>query len=74
MKRLTFGMMVLAATVLAGAAWAEQDKVGQPVRLEVQLVDGSRVMGVPALTSMTVDNVCRAEYPPGGNTGCRHRG
>jgi hypothetical protein len=54
-KRLTFGMMVLAATVLAGMAEAEQDKAEPPLRLELSLVDGSRIIGAPSIEAIPVE-------------------
>jgi hypothetical protein len=54
-KRLTFGMMVLAATVLAGMAEAEQDKAEPPLRLELNLVDGSRIIGAPSIEAIPVE-------------------
>lgn len=56
MKRLTFSMMLVAAAALAGCMMvAEQDKKEeQPLRLELDLTDGSRVVGVPGIESVPV--------------------
>jgi hypothetical protein len=49
-------MMMFAATVLAGAAWAEDEKQEQgPLRLELNLVDGSRIIGVPGIETVPVE-------------------
>lgn len=54
MKRFALRMAVSAGMMLAGAAWAEPDKVERPLRLELTLVDGSRVIGVPAIAAIAV--------------------
>ena len=54
MKGLTFRLMVLAATVLAGTAGAAENTTNPPPRLEIGLVDGSRVIGVPGIESVPV--------------------
>jgi hypothetical protein len=54
MKRFAFRMMVLLTVALSGAAWAEQDKAEQPLRLELDLVDGSLVIGTPGIESVPV--------------------
>lgn len=55
MKRHTFCMIIVAVTVLTGAAWAEQaQKEEQLLRLELDLTDGSRVVGVPGIESVSV--------------------
>ena len=55
MKRLTFCMMVLAASALVGKAWAEKDKEERPLRLELNLVDGSRIIGTPSIESVPLE-------------------
>lgn len=47
-------MVVLAASARFGTAWAVQDKEEQPLRLELNLIDGSRVIGVPGIDSLPV--------------------
>jgi len=39
---------------LAGAAWAGQDKPAPQLRLELNLIDGSRIIGVPCIESVPV--------------------
>jgi len=55
MKRFTFCMVVLLPMALAGMAWAEQDKAEQPLRLDLNLVDGSRIIGNPGIDSVSVE-------------------
>lgn len=57
MKRFTFCMAVLATTALAGAVWAEPDtqKEERSLRMELHLVDGSHVIGIPALATVPVE-------------------
>jgi len=52
MKRIIFRIAVLSALALAGTAWAEKDMEEPQVRLELQLVDGSRIIGIPGITSV----------------------
>jgi hypothetical protein len=54
MKRFTFSMVALAAMAVVGAAWAGKDKEEAPLRLGVDLVDGSHVIGVPSIESAPV--------------------
>lgn len=45
--------MVFLMVVLIRAAWAGDDKVG-PLRLELDLVDGSHIAGIPSIESVPV--------------------
>ena len=54
MNRLKHGIIVLTALLLTTAGWAEQDNAGQPLRLELDLADGSHIIGVPSITSVPV--------------------
>jgi len=54
MKRFTFCMAVLSATVLVSSAWAGKDKEEPQLRLDLDLIDGSRVVGVPSIESIPV--------------------
>ncbi|MBM4149882.1 MAG: hypothetical protein FJ224_12700, partial [Lentisphaerae bacterium] len=57
MKRFTFCMAVLATTALAGAVWAEPDtRKEQPsLRMELDLVDGSHIVGATSIESVPVE-------------------
>jgi len=48
-------VVILGTAALAGAAFAGQDKEEKPLRLEINLVDGSRVMGGPAIESIPME-------------------
>jgi hypothetical protein len=51
-----FCVVVLAASAWIGAARAGEDKKPEPqLRLEVDLVDGSRIIGVPSIESIPVE-------------------
>ncbi len=57
MRALTAGMVVLVAMALGGQAWGDLDntnQVPQKLHLELDLVDGSRVIGVPSIDSLPV--------------------
>ena len=54
MKRVTFCMVVILAMTLAGAAWAGQEKAEPRLRLELDLADGSRLIGTPAIEAVAV--------------------
>jgi hypothetical protein len=48
-------MKVFTFAALMGAAWAGEDKKGEPqLRLELDLADGSRIIGTPAIESVPV--------------------
>jgi hypothetical protein len=52
MKKLTFCKAMLVAATLSGSVWAEQEKSEPQLRLEVNLVDGSRVVGIPSVVEL----------------------
>ena len=54
MKKLALIMLVPLALALAGAAWAEPPLDEQPLRLALDLSDGSHLIGVPNLDSVSV--------------------
>jgi len=54
MKKLAFCLVALAVMALVGTIWAGEDKPEPQVRLELDLTDGSRVMGVPGIASVPV--------------------
>jgi hypothetical protein len=55
MKRVTFCVGALLAVALAVTVWASEGGAGPQVRLEVDLVDGSRIIGTPAIESVPVE-------------------
>ena len=55
MKRFTFCVAVLSAIALGGGAWAGSDKPDPQPRLEVDLVDGSHIIGTPGIESVAVE-------------------
>jgi Concanavalin A-like lectin/glucanases superfamily len=54
MKRLTFCMAVFATMALVGTMWAGKEKEEPQLRLELDLVDGSHVVGIPSIESVPV--------------------
>ena len=54
MKRCAIRIAGALALAVAGAAWAEPPKDEQPLRLGLDLSDGSHVIGVPNLDSVSV--------------------
>jgi len=54
MKTFTWCIQVLIATVLVSSAWAGKDKQEPQLRIELDLVDGSHIIGVPSLESVSV--------------------
>ena len=54
MKKLTFCMAVSSAMALVGTAWAGKDKEEPQLRLELDLVDGSHIIGTPDIESVPV--------------------
>ncbi len=62
----TFSLTIIAAAALAGAAWAKEKGIEaeqaldvtkrseRPLRLELDLVDGSRIVGVPGIETVPV--------------------
>ena len=54
MNRFALYISVFTATALAGVAWAEEDKPEPQLRLDLELADGSRVIGVPSIDLVPV--------------------
>ncbi len=55
MKRANFCMAILIASILlVGPAWAEEKQPAQNPRIEIELVDGSRVIGILGLESVSL--------------------
>ena len=54
MKKLASCLVALAASALVGTAWAGQDKPEPQVRLELDLVDGSHIIGTPSIEAVPV--------------------
>ena len=52
MKRIAFCMVALTATALVSSAWAGKDKEEPQIRLELDLADGSRVIGTPNIETV----------------------
>jgi hypothetical protein len=55
MKPFAFYMMVVSAMALVGTIQARQDKEEPQVRLELDLVDGSHIIGAPSIQSVPVE-------------------
>ena len=54
MKRFALYIAVFTATALAGTVWAGQDRTERQIRLELDLADGSHVVGTPEIESLPV--------------------
>lgn len=54
MRGFACGLLVLAAIAVADCAWAGEEKAEPQVRLEIDLVDGSRIVGTPSIESVPV--------------------
>ena len=54
MKKSALCIAMVAAVALAFTAWAKEDKTEQQLRLELDLVDGSCVIGTPGIKSVPV--------------------
>jgi len=54
MRKYTFRVGICAAAVLVGTAWAEPERAGRPLRLELDLVDGSHIIGTTSIESVPV--------------------
>jgi hypothetical protein len=54
MNRLRRASALVTIAALAISAWAEQAPTNAPLRLAIELVDGSRIVGVPAITAFPV--------------------
>lgn len=55
MSRSSFCVASILAFALAGTAWAGADKAEEPLRLEVDMVDGSLLIGLPGMDSVSVE-------------------
>ncbi|MEI6415793.1 MAG: hypothetical protein WCP34_16255, partial [Pseudomonadota bacterium] len=57
MAQHVFGITVLTATALASATWAEpvNSRETPPLRLELSLTDGSRIIGIPGIEAVPVE-------------------
>lgn len=59
-----FSIGMCTAMALFGAAWAEEDKTEPRLRLELDLVDGSHVIGTPHIESVLVQtSYAKMEIP-----------
>ena len=54
MHILRYGITMAAAFLLTTSGWARQDSTNQPLRLDLDLADGSRIIGVPDIMSASV--------------------
>jgi hypothetical protein len=54
MNRLKNGIIVLAVFALVTSGWAKQEKAASELRLSLDLVDGSHIIGVPSIKSVPV--------------------
>jgi hypothetical protein len=54
MHRLKYGIIIMGAFLLSTSVWARQDSTNQPLRLDLDLVDGSHIIGVPSITSLPI--------------------
>lgn len=57
MNKFTLCIMVVVTSVLLNPVWAEQNEAEQPLRLELTLIDGSRVIGIPTIDVIPVETV-----------------
>jgi hypothetical protein len=55
MKRIALGVTASVIVALAGAAWGEVNKDAPVLRLELDLVDGSRIIGTPGIETVPVE-------------------
>ena len=55
MNKFVIWLVVLTALALAGAAWAGEGKTEPQVRVEIDLVDGSQVIGLPGIEAVSVE-------------------
>ncbi|MCX6865395.1 MAG: LamG domain-containing protein [Verrucomicrobia bacterium] len=64
MKRIVPCIAVFTAMMLIGTVWAGQDKPEPQLRLELDLTDGSRIIGTPRLDSLSVQtSYARMDIP-----------
>ena len=54
MKRIVPCIAVFTAMMLIGTAWAGEDKPETQLRLELDLTDGSRIIGTPGIDDLSV--------------------
>lgn len=54
MSKFVLWIFLLWAMNIGGGGWAVEDKVEPPLRLELDLVDGSHVLGIPSIDSVSV--------------------
>ena len=54
MKRFTLCIALFSAMAIVGTAWAGEDKTEPRLRLEIDLVDGSHIVGTPHIQSVPV--------------------
>lgn len=54
MKPFTFCIAILSAMALVGAAWAGKDTAEPQLRVQLDLADGSHIIGAPAIDSVPV--------------------
>ncbi len=52
MRKLNPGMVATVILLLAHAGWTESGQTEPPIRLELELIDGSRILGAPKLESV----------------------
>ena len=54
MRSFALGIALLTAMVLIGPAWAGEDKAEPQLRLAIDLIDGSHIIGIPSILSVPV--------------------
>jgi len=54
MKRFALFIAVFSAMAIVGTAWAGEDKAEPQLRLELDLADGSHIIGIPNILSVPV--------------------
>ena len=54
MKRAAVFAILVAGAAIAGTAWAGKDRAIAPLRLQLDLADGSVIIGVPSIDSVRV--------------------
>jgi hypothetical protein len=63
MRRFRFHILVLSMMTLVSSAWAGEDKTEPRLRLELDLVDGSHIIGAPVIESVSVQTSYRLKSP-----------
>ena len=56
MKRFALFIALFTAMTTVGTAWEREDKTEPRVRLEIDLVDGSHITGIPRIQSVPVQS------------------